>query len=296
MKVVIIHHDDADGRCAAAIIGRDSLSRGADMLAFFSVNYGDPVPDLSAFTLSGLDEVWIVDFSFSPEQMLELRRSLPPRFFWFDHHKTNMCDELQFLPGSREDGTAACMLVWRFCHAGEPAPWAVEFIADRDVWTFYHGDNTRYFYEIYLMNDTRPESNIWDSWFSLDFDQLKDLLHMGGLLYGARINNLVAMAKRLGREIDLRAMTFGKLSGRVLQVNFPGSGDMGQAIQDLGYDVAWCWVEFERNNRPVRTHSVYSSKVDVSEIAKFHGGGGHAGAAGWEEYQPWGLAGQYCAS
>jgi oligoribonuclease NrnB/cAMP/cGMP phosphodiesterase (DHH superfamily) len=287
----IIYHDDADGRCAAAIAGRAAIGAGFADVEYIPVQRPAELPDLKSYGFDrGCDDLWLLDFSFEMAEMLQLFALAAPRFYWFDHHvsvleKLGTDSRLQAgsLAGVREVGLAACLLVWRFCHPGDAAPWAVEFIADRDVWRFYYGTNTKHFYEIYLQHDSRPQSAIWDDWFAMELGQYRDLIATGGILYGARLNGLVKMAKRLGHPVDLEALTYGRRRGRALRLNFPGSGEMGQIARDLGYDLAWCWVEVQRGGRRVRMHSLYSDTIDVAEIAAARGGGGHTGAAGFTE-------------
>ena len=66
-----------------------------------------------------------------------------------------------------------------------------------------------------------------------------------------------------------------------LVVNRRGDGDMGQHIRDLGYAIAYCYLEGPQNGRIITFVTLYSAQVDVAEIAAKFGGGGHRGAAGF---------------
>lgn len=291
---VIIYHDDADGRCAAALAAR--LDPGQD-ITFIPVDYdcrkiGD-LNKLLRFPDGGYD-VWLVDFSFPLEEMLELQRR-SRYFFWFDHHITalNGLKSLRRWRGLRRDGTAGCMLVWEYMRPGEAAPWPVRFIADRDVWLFKYGDNTRYFYEAYLaFPDTGPASDFWDVALScrecgdLAGSWAEHMIERGHELRAARINQLRFTARWLGRPVrmNLHAADGHVRSVSSLIMNYPGSGDMGEVVRSLGYDVAWCYVQVGTGDAMVWKHSLYSDTVDVSAICARAGGGGHKGAAGYTEH------------
>ncbi len=282
MKRIIMYHDDADGRCAAAIAGRCHNPGDGTEPRYFPMQYGDPLPweMLDGFEKDS-DEFWLLDFSLPVPEMTLIQGEVGMFFVWIDHHVTAIETLTHFerLPGARGPNTAACLLAWKFCHPKRLIPSAVRYIADRDVWRFEYGDATRYFYEIYKLKHTHPEEPIWDKWLS-DADISLDLAK-GEKLYEARTRELKYFADRLGVPEEIVAS-----DGRTyksLCVNYPGSGDMGQVIKDMGYDIAHCYADQGREGRLVRVHSLYSDVADVGAMAKEKGGAGHRGAAGWVE-------------
>ncbi len=288
----VLYHGDADGKCSAAIAGMDAKRKQMEV-EYMAVHYGDKPPwdriaELMDRYHPGSFELWVVDFSFDLETMKKLMSMVGrSHFYWFDHHKTAL-EKLEslddMLPGIRVDGKAACELVWAWCsNGGDPAPLAVQYIGDRDVWKFAHGDSTKYFYEAFLQEDSYPHDEVfWDWLFKLQAVELNRYLALGRSLRVARIRMLEKMAGRLGREIDIE---IDGQSYRALKVNFPGSGDMAQVIKDLGYAVALTYFERpgEKGDALVREHSAYSDVADVSILAAQNGGGGHVAAAGWIE-------------
>ncbi len=280
MRRVIMYHDDADGRCSAAIAGRHGRCCD-DVLVYVPMQYGDAVPwQMFDMFEKGKDEFIMVDFSLPEDLMERVQDLVGDSFIWIDHHKTAIKDlkRFQTLKGLRIRGNiAACLLTWNYFFSRKKEPMAVQYIADRDVWKFYYGDETRCFYELYKQENTHPWQGAWDRWFEDTTGEFLDL-ELGKKLYRARIEQLKGYALSLGREHKIFGTEY-----RALVVNFPGSGDMGQVIKDLGYDIAHCYVDQERDGRMMRTHAVYSDKVDVGEVAKLYGGGGHKGAAGWVE-------------
>lgn len=309
MKRFVIHHNDADGKCCAAIIHFRFNDLGNTV--FQAMDYTDPLDkELIRSEFEGEEwcEIWVVDFSLKPEDMAWCLEHVDGRgvVYWFDHHKT----AIDALPGSmrdevvgvQEDGEAACLLVWRWLFPERRVPLAVEYIADRDVWRFDYGSLTRGFYELYrLEEDTSPVSDWWVVVLELAPHDARTYAREGYRLYDGRMQKLRDLARRIGHEVEVRipgvsalpegidddaSTSLGEPRGvRCLRVNAPGSGDLGQAIRDLGYDVAWCWTAMERDGEYVVRNSLYSDVVDVGAIAAANGGGGHKGAAGWVDRQ-----------
>jgi oligoribonuclease NrnB/cAMP/cGMP phosphodiesterase (DHH superfamily) len=282
MKRMILYHNDADGKCAAAIAARwqNEDFRAIDVIAV-PVNYGEDVPLEKLEVLGEHDSLWIVDFSYPYEQMYDLIEKYGNQMYWFDHHYTALKAlaglEKHNIEGLRSIDYAGCLLVWVFCNYEVKEPLAVQYIADRDVWKFEHGDKTRWFYEKYLQEErTRPDSALWDRYFEMSSQDYELYVREGELLYKARMNGLRAIAKRFGVETEIDGF-------RCLRVNAPASGDLGQVIKEMGYPVAWIYADEPRDGRVVCVNHVYSETVDVGAIAEARGGGGHKGAAGWVE-------------
>ncbi|MBC2712654.1 MAG: hypothetical protein HGJ94_17205 [Desulfosarcina sp.] len=296
MKRIILHHDDADGRAAAAIAGRDAEGRGYDNVIYLPASYGKPLPDLSDYNPDCDDDIWVVDFSYPMAEMLQLIEMVGPQgLFWIDHHKTAIEDLAGLaerigceLPGVRDVGYAGCVLTWAFCNPGEQTPLAIEYIGDRDIWAFRHGDMTRWFYETYINEvDTHPACGYWDRIISMPGTELRIMcLDYGKPLYEARMRGLRFAAKYLGREVIMYVGNNGDTRPvKALKINHIQSGDLGQVIKDMGYDVAWCYVDRRVGKIIQRKNTLYSGAddIDVSLYASARGGGGHKGAAGFIE-------------
>jgi len=306
MKRLILYHNDADGQCAAAIAARWNTDLGKIIPQCEAVDYGEAPPWEILNALGEHDSLWIVDFSYDKGQMLKLIQKLGDRLHWFDHHKTAIKDlesleGIEEVQGIRRVDTAACLLVWDFCHPGRKASLAVKYIADRDVWRFEHGDKTRFFYEKFLVEEsTHPLAPVWDKYFEMTDWHYDAYLMVGEELWRGRRQMLKDIARRIGYECaflpdrqrleqktdatpEMVQASEGAPPLSVLMINYPGSGDMGQVVKDIGYDLAWLYHMEYRHGQLVRVNSLYSDKVDVGEIAKGHGGGGHKGAAGFVE-------------
>ena len=277
MRILVVYHDDADGMCAAAIARRACPD---DDMVFYGMQYGDALPPLPGPGEDTVyDKIFILDFSLHEDDMRRLVDELCYPVIWIDHHVTAIEQLLDFdyLNGLRRDGTAACMLTWEWFFPNEEPPWAVKYIADRDVWKFSYGDDTRNFYEMWSM--VRPDPGDvagWNELFALTGIPLYQFIQKGELLRSARTTRLLALVHSYAHETTIDGHA-------ALKINASPSGDLGQVIKDLGFAVAWCYVEKRQNGELVRVNTLYSEEVDVSMIAVARGGGGHRGAAGFVE-------------
>lgn len=268
-KSICLYHNDPDGCCAAAIV-RHALGSNLELEP---LEIGeDPPWEL----LQSVEQVILVDFSLPPEAMDRLRDDWA--FVWIDHHKTALASlgrEMTDVPGQRSLDEAACVLTWQTFFPGRDVPRAVAYIGDRDIWRNAL-PQTKAFSEGLYQHDFSPSN--WELWQPLladDDQQVEALIDRGQLLYDARM-------KQIRASVLARAFETVFEGHRTLAINERGSGDMGEHIRQLGYEIAYCYAEVMRAGRLQTIVTLYSDQVDVSEIARKHGGGGHRGAAGFQ--------------
>ena len=284
-KRLILHHDDADGRCAAAIAASHAyiIHRVHADLYFFPMDYGRKL-DFGIFEGFEFDpyfDVWLLDFSLPVDEMERLEATVGiERLVWIDHHVTALEKLARFehWAGLRRPDKAACALTWAYAGMFGGMPLAVKLIADRDTWKFEHGDQARWFHAALDLYDTHPGSQIWENFWLKPEERLEAELSQGCAIYTARRKRLAGVLASLGRAEKLHGTGL-----TVLSVNYPGSGDLGEIGRELGHEVVHSYVDQEKDGRLCRVHSLYSTSVDVGILAKERGGGGHRGAAGWVE-------------
>ena len=263
--IICFHHKDHDGFCSAAVVAKKYPTCDK----FYPISYNNSIPWELIFPNM---KVIIVDFSFKPEDLDKLL-SITSDVIWIDHHKTAMEKTpltSNELAGLRVDGTAACVLCWEYFFPNQAMPLAIQYVGDRDVWTFQYGDLTKNFYHgLESINDVnKPASEFW-----------KELLSSPELT-----NSLVEKGKVIREAFDKDQLLFIKSN------NFKTVFDGRVAIcvnrylnQDLVYDVVsdpFDMIIMFYHTGKQWYYSLRSKTIDVSEIAKKYGGGGHEGAAG----------------
>lgn len=300
------HHNDLDGKasafCVHAWVGIEDIDIHNTDECMYKITYGMPFPfDI----IQPNEQVWIVDYSIPPEEMEKLL-SITKNVTWIDHHKTAIDKYKDFpheIAGIRKIGEAGCVLTYKYIHwwsargqkpvnldidASEnfPIPRMIELIGDMDVWTWKYGDETKFFTTACYLHDTSPSSDFW--WKCMDHE-IKDVPNTGNKQ--ARIKGLEFWNQLLkdGELIDTyKKNEDGSLNKSLgFECTFEGhkcwavnrarcgSNRLGDRIHEYDIIMAFSF------NGEYFTVTLYSEKVDVSVIAKKHGGGGHVGASGF---------------
>lgn len=267
-SMLCLHHNDSDGRASAAIVRR---ALGPEVV-LHEMNYGDPVPWEK---VSSADRVVIVDFSLPKADMTRISQEVD--FTWIDHHISaieELVDISESWSGIRDTSDAACVLTWRYFFPEQPVPRAIILIGDRDAW-HWKEEETGAFDEGLYQQDTSPENDaLWVPLLEDDPQAISRLVSQGKTLRKARLHNIQQQVDNYGFAVDFEGY-------RTMAINTRGNGDIGLYIQDLGYQIAYCYVDNCQNGQLMTFVGLYSSEVDVSVIAKKFGGGGHRGASGF---------------
>jgi uncharacterized protein len=265
MTVYCIHHSaDLDGHCSGAIVKFYEKST-----KLIGIDYGQKL-DLLQFHRD--DEVYMVDFSLSYPQMIELSNRC--KLVWIDHHKSSLKIDLKQFNGLAliHDLTkAACELTWNYFSCFPP-PEAVYLLGRYDVWDHR---NPKVLPFQYGMNSivTTPDSKIWNSLFQNDAissKKVKEIIEKGKNILDYVIIQNEKLCKSSAFELEFEGY-------RWVAINMPnGSSTTFDSIKDE-YDNMMSY-SFDGDKWKF---SLRSTAIDVSKIAEKFGGGGHKGAAGF---------------
>lgn len=302
-EVCLFHGGCDDGFGAAWVVRKRWPDRG---IHFEGLKYGDPFDP----TRFGGKRVLMVDFSFRADTLREWMASphRPDSILILDHHKTAQAELIPFtsLPVGRERDAApdlgdlaarlcqefaardtaglprvvaafdmersGARMAWDFCHPGQVVPRLIELIENRDLWRFKPGDDTS------LFSATLRT-------FEHDFDTFDDLAHntTGAIREGVPI--LRGHAKNV-RQIcrEARRISMAGHEG-VVCVNAPYqfASDCADQLLKLYPDAPFAVSWFRRGDGKVQlSMRSENGRVDVSQVARLMGGGGHRNAAGCE--------------
>jgi oligoribonuclease NrnB/cAMP/cGMP phosphodiesterase (DHH superfamily) len=267
-ETLCLYHNDADGRACAAIVRR---ALGKDV-RLYEINFGESIP---WNLIDPSDRVIIVDFSLPLPDMATI--AMTKELTWIDHH-TSAMDAMKNMStnwkGIRDISEAACVLTWRYFFPTLPIPRGVILIGDRDIWRMAEAD-TRAFTYGFRQYPTNPENDsLWQSILDDDQEFIERLVKKGQVLLKAYMNYLRGYVKRYAFKADFEGY-------KTLCVNRPGEGELVEMICEMGYEIAYCYVDATINNKLMTIVMVGSRVVDVSKLAEKFGGGGHKGAAGF---------------
>jgi len=281
-KVCFYHSIDLDGWTSAAIVKMKFPE--ARLIGW---NHGDPNPSKEDFK----DCITFVVDICPPNMKEIIEHSL--KTIWIDHHKSSIdsmkrimdSTSMQKLEHNVDTRYAACELTYQYLFDGI-IPEPVTYLGLYD--SFRHKTmsqitqlNTLYF-QYYARSICSSPEEAKTFILTTEKDPNRADFAIGGIKIGMHIYRYECeMAKqtyKTGFEIefdDLKFIAFSKerFNPAVFGINY----------HEDGYDGAACY--WDDRKAGVRRWSLYSDngKTDVSEICKRRGGGGHFGAAGFQE-------------
>lgn len=289
------YHTDADGLVAAFHVLKmwkcTHPNYEFNKYDFIRVDYST---NINVHEISQNENIFIVDFSFTPDVMREVLK-ITQNVTWIDHHISAIQRYENFeydIPGVRYSGVAGCMLTWLYFnqmtdmgkYEGSPkeldlsmiekAPLVTKLVANRDVWQFEKGDDTDLFTTSFcamdIVNPNDPQ--LWE----LDSDD-------------AYTRNAIEEAVPMCRY---KAVTHARYANsRGFETVFEGYKTYALNIALVGSDVFDNLVNRDDYelfmiflfNGTEFNYTLYPNREGISaaEIAMKYGGGGHVGAAGF---------------
>lgn len=161
-------------------------------------------------------------------------------------------------------------MAWEFCHSSYDVPRLIEYVEDRDLWRFAIAETKA------VSAALRTYPHDFDIWSGFLSDTSRLVTEGGVVLRGHE--------KNVGEFIKNRYWTeVGGVSVPVVNVPYHYASDCADAMLKAEPDAPFCASWFRRRDGRIQ-FSLRSrdDRMDVSEIAKKHGGGGHRNAAGFE--------------
>ena len=279
LNTVVIYHANCPDGFTAAWVAYRKFGPG---LTFFPAHYGEEPPCVRG------QRVYILDFSYKRPVMRQILSSAYSVTV-LDHHKTaeaeldGIVDEFMMRPDliANPPGSelpvvcfnmekSGARLAWEHFFPGEPVPWFVQYVEDRDLWRWKLPDSR----EINAAIGSYPWSfELWDIW-QADPRFLTQLAEEG-----------VAIERYKKQQVEniCQHATEIEMDGhKILAVNttVQFSEVAGKLAEGRPFGAAWFVRSDGKKQWSLRSRD---GGVDVSEVAKRRGGGGHRNAAGFEE-------------
>jgi oligoribonuclease NrnB/cAMP/cGMP phosphodiesterase (DHH superfamily) len=271
-KLCIYHGNCADGFTAAWVVRR---AIGADSI-FHAGVYQDAPPDVIG------KDVFIVDFSYKRD-VLEGMAAKARSITILDHHRT-AAEDLRGLPQPPDWYTAGGMpfagvtalfdmdrsgagIAWDYFFPDMPRPAIINHVEDRDLWRFA----LRKTREIQASIFAYPyDWKAWDYLMAADPEQLA--------IEGEAIERKHFKDIRELVGVVTRRMNIGGYNVPIANLPYTLTSDAGHLLAK-GEPFAGCYWDTPKG----RVFSLRSTDegLDVAEIAKQYGGGGHRNASGF---------------
>lgn len=264
--LVLYHANCQDGFCAAWV-AHLKLGGEAD---YVPVQYGQDPPDVAD------RDVYILDFSYKRPVMVRILDACVSLVV-LDHHKTAEAELRGFGDGNPESVTvrfdmdkSGGRLAWEYFFPGKPSPWLVDYTEDRDLWRWA----LPYSKEASAGLASLPRT--FEKWDELGKEpSLPPRVWLDGVAILRYQSQLVDGICQAARDAEIAGHKVKAVNTSVLF-----SEVAGKLAEGNPFGAAW----FVRSDGK-RQWSLRSTDagVDVSEVAKRFGGGGHRNAAGFEE-------------
>jgi oligoribonuclease NrnB/cAMP/cGMP phosphodiesterase (DHH superfamily) len=281
-KTLCIYHSHCLDGFGAAWVVRKALGNSVE---FQPAAYGSAPPDVT-----GRDAV-IVDFSYPHAVLMDMAQTARTVLV-LDHHKS-AAENLSAIPPVQADDwqdwinrapartrpynagvwfdmdLSGARMAWDFFFPKQEVPWFVRYIEDRDLWRFHH-DNTK------AVASYPMDFETWD-----ELAKSADEIPQGNVELLVEGEAILRYQDKAIRDLIATAKTYITLDGHdVPALNCPPqlASEAGHILAE-GEPFAVCWWE-----GPDGQHFSLRSApdgLDVSEIARGYGGGGHKHAAGF---------------
>ena len=224
------------------------------------------------------DKVVIVDFDLQKEGDWEKLLKITPNVVWIDHHasaiKKAAGNPQEKLEGSRKDGTAACKLAWEYFNKNEKAPKVVELVNIFDIWNEGSSD----WQSALLFNygsgafNTSPDSSFWQECIDA-YKKVMEIIGKGETVKHYEENKTDKTIRDYGYETKFN-------DKKCFVINAPTKGSMAFGKNLDKYDMCANWTY----DGKIYNIGLYSNKdnINVSDMCKKYGGGGHKGAGGFQ--------------
>lgn len=268
--------------------------------AFIGWNFGDPHFALPCKIQGGpKGTIYILDLPVDQVFGENFSNQFPQDFkqvfghvVWIDHHKTSIDTHPPGIPGYRIDGVAACRLAWQWftlCERIQPPPFtkeefvcrkvleplAVRLVGEYDIWDKRDPDAETFQYALRCSNDY--DESLQSLLTPNAVVLIEEMLKQGLVAQDYVQRNDASICKSLTWLMEWEGLKF-------LCVNHARFNALLFAAKDVpetGHD-ALLGFKFDGRQWTVSLyHAKHRTDLDLSEIAKKHGGGGHRGACGF---------------
>lgn len=287
-RLGIYHSKDTDGHFSGAVLKYkypDIELRGWD--------YRDEVPSFES--IEGYDEIILIDITFPFDILQEL--GTKTKLTVIDHHVSFkkqvdnhlqighdvVTDELKFITFEYiyDDKLSACEL--GFKHYFGYVPPIVELVGKYDTWRANGTDEweeTVLPMKYYLYGKVNKPEDVKNYWF----DSVEELYHEDIIDDMLEIGKSIMEYERKMDESKTNSYAFERevygLRALCINTNFMSSETMMTKFDSSKHDIMIGFA-YNGNNWGVSLRSI-GDKVDVSQIAKARGGGGHSQSAGFQ--------------
>jgi len=215
-------------------------------------------------------EIYLIDISYQPEEIKKLLK-VNKRVTGIDHHLTGEQATKMTYKYSYAVNHSGAGLAWKYFYPQKPIPKLLAYVEDGDLWRFQlpHTQEIGSYLELFDF-----DFNLWSKLIA----QLENLAgRKKAIEQGSAI--LRYENKLVERLVDNNSELVKFEGYKALAVNSPNfASKTGNILVKIQPPLGIVWNE---RNGEIKVSLRSDGSVDVSRLAKKHGGGGHKAAAGF---------------
>jgi oligoribonuclease NrnB/cAMP/cGMP phosphodiesterase (DHH superfamily) len=222
----------------------------------------------------------VIFFDIAPNdiQLKQLKEN-NTNFYIVDHHKTNESRLKNYTNGIFDMNKSGAGLAWDYFYPKQPMPLFLQMIQDRDLWKWEIPRSKEFCNGLFtygrLTNTLQESFDLFESIHS-DSAKYEEVLTVGSILDRKRAKEIDSMAKNAAEKV----YSYKGYTVCIVNCDHEFASDLGHTIlTTFGYDFVVCW-RYNHMNEEYWLSLRADNKVDVSDICKEYGGGGHKNAAG----------------
>lgn len=274
MTRYVFYHDNCVDGFGAALCARTYLERQKYKVNYEAVTYENVKDKTSFLTTVRYTDVYFLDFCPSKE-VLETLLGFH-NVYVIDHHATAepILKELSAIYKNlmvsfsyHKSGTA---LAWEHFFPRNPKPKLIQYISDRDLWTFELGQNTEICH--LALTTIRRDFKTWEP--LLADGNLDRALQRYSVIYDYSQNQILQIASSAKR------LRWQGYDAAVVYCPPMFASHVGNLLLER-FDIEIALVVSLEYPLKAKVSLRSDGKPDVSQIAKKFGGGGHRAAAGF---------------
>lgn len=287
--VCLYHADCLDGFAAAYVVWKHFKEHKQSDITIRACKYEDNLNKLGILELVAGRDVYIVDFSFPPEELIKIC-AVARRVILMDHHESAiraledkkeelaLVSNLTLITDVNRSGAG---IVWDYFYPDQAYSPLVSYVQDRDLWKFRWADTKAICAYLAILP--------WnlEAWYAVDMelrdaDKLEYLQGIGLALLEQQKKQVLALCV----PENIRYVSLYSYPGLIPMVNAPYflASETGHYL--AGKNSAGIAGTYTINADGLARVSLRSidNRVNCAKIAEYFGGGGHPGAAGFIQH------------
>lgn len=219
-----------------------------------------------------------VDYAPTDEQINYLDKYCK-NYYILDHHKTNQ-DRLKNMTNAlfRMDKSGVG-LTWEYFYSNVEMPMFLQLIQDRDLWTWKLENTKNFCSGLYTYVDNcdtfEKQLSLFDEIYNNE-NKFNEILKFGKEKEEKRVYELEELAKTSSEKTNM----YNGFKVCIVNCNYDLASDLSDILlKKYDFDFVVCWRYNETTKEYICSLRA-NNKVDVGEVAKSFGGGGHKNASG----------------